>query len=98
MMNDYDNYELKRNFWRAATNLLYSLSSAAPFVISTLALAFLLQSALSEPFSFSCKSTPMKSATRATKPRPQPEALAYEKLKAAEPPQEPIAPMQPAQE
>lgn len=98
MMNDYDNYELKRNFWKAATSLLYSLSSAAPFVISTLALAFLLQSALSEPFSFSCKSTPTKSTTRMAKPRPQPETPVYEKLKAPEPQQEIVIPMKEIQE
>lgn len=67
-MDDID-YELKKDFWRAATGCLRNISAALPFVVSTLALAFLIRSALSEPFAFSCKSTPTKVPTRVVKPK-----------------------------
>ena len=98
-MMDDNNHELKKDFWRAATGCLRNISAALPFVVSTLALAFLIRSALSEPFAFSCKSTPTKVPTRVVKQKMLPRLEFSETAKDVEfpPPVTPTTP-KPGQE
>ena len=56
----YESEEYKIECWRAAAYGVRLLANALPFAITVAALAFLIQSILSQPFTLSCKSEPMQ--------------------------------------
>lgn len=61
----YDSEDYKIECWRAAAYGARALANALPFAITIAALAFLIQSTLSQPFTLSCKSEPTKATAQA---------------------------------
>lgn len=66
----YESEEYKIEFWRAATYGVRCLANALPLAITVAAFAFLVQSILSQPFTLTCKSEPMKMAAPAVVAKP----------------------------
>lgn len=61
----YESEEYKIECWRAAAYGVRLLANALPLAITVAALALLIQSVLSQPFTLLCKSEPMHAAAKA---------------------------------
>ena len=78
----YESEEYKIECWRAAAYGVRLLANALPFAITVAALAFLIQSILSQPFTLSCNSEPMHAAAKAAVIKPTGEVSTDEEEKA----------------
>lgn len=85
----YDSEDYKIEIWRAAAYGARALANALPFAVTIAALAFLIQSTLSQPFTLSCKSEPRKATAQAVVAEPMTEDSMDEDEKAKAPEAEP---------
>lgn len=85
----YDSEDYKIEIWRAAAYGARALANALPFAVTIAALAFLIQSTLSQPFTLSCKSEPTKAIAQAVATEPMTEDLVDRDKKVEAPEAEP---------
>lgn len=85
----YESEEYKIECWRAAAYGVRLLANALPVAVTVAALAFLIQSVLSQPFTLSCKSEPMQAVAKAVVIEPTGEAATDEEKSAMAPKAEP---------
>ena len=79
--------------WEAVSYGAHALANALPLAVTIAAIAFLVQSVLSQPFTLSCKSEPMQTAPAPAafiiKPNAKASAVSDEKKTDATPKAEP---------